>query len=781
MPRTTPATLSACRLPAAALFLGLAALSASSACAQEVTDKQIQDTIEAFKKAIYKSQDPATGRFPGAWDGAHGGAAGGTSMATLALLVSGESMQRPEVEKALEYLQKTPTDQTYTVGVVAHVWSYLPFAPYLPYEDKLAETVKQILKAKSPGEKMFWGAYSTAAPSTRDDLSVMQYCVLGLWQGRKRGIAIDPYLWDGIAKHMLNRQNPDGGWSYYPSQESTESMTCAGMTVLYVCQQERDRGRPKADPKMTAALDRGQAWLEKNFTVDGANNPHISTNGLSGYHMYGYERIALASGLRYIKGQDWFTAIASQIVKGGTGGHPENRAFKLMFLARGKSPVWCNKLIVSGANWRNRPNDVYFANKWLSEMTKGDLNWVAVDVNSTSDRWLNAPIAYLSTDAKLVLDEAQEKNIRNYVDHGGILVINAETGEANAWAREFTKKLYPKFPLGKPLAEGMLADGFLNGEIPGVQTANNGARDLVVVISTDFGMKWQADSEPEYKTHPWRFLFNLYRVSTDRGRRLGRLMSPFELPSKAKTGEQIKVVIPLYESQKLEKSDRSQSICQPEGRPYDVMSIYVQNRTGMTVDVDKKTELKDVGASDGSLLHLMGTDRVILSPEELAAIKAFVEKGGTVLVETVGGHTGANGLFASSLIEPLQDALGKTNAPAEARKLADSSPLIVGQEFKAQGESSDVTRPLFSQASVERGMKDGKLRMQAISVKGADGKERDAVVFSDEDLTLGMNRVRTYGVNGYAAETAQHFMFNLLAEAGRSKPSPKMAADDVAK
>ncbi len=755
------------RLLTAMLVAALFATSATKARAAEVTDEQIEKTIDAFKKAILKSQ-AGNGRFPGQWDGAHGGPAGGTAMATLALLSAGESMQRNEIEKALAFLEKTPITQTYTVGVVAHVWSYLPFANYLPHEDKLQSTIKQVLAAKASGKNMFWGDYSTAAPSKRDDLSVMQYCVLALWQGRKRGIAIDSYLWDGIADHMIKRQNPDGGWSYLPGQHSTESMTCAGLTILYVCQQERDRTRTKADPKMVAAIDRGQAYLEKHFTVDGHNNTHITqgseSRNLNGYHMYGYERIALASGLRYIKGKDWFTAIAGKIVADGVAkaGSQENRAFKLMFMARGKSPVWCNKLIVKGANWRNRPNDIYFASAWLSEMTKGDLNWVAVDINSTSDRWLNAPISYLSVDSKLTLDEAQEKNLRGYVDHGGILVLNAENGAAASSVRDLAKKLYPQYSLGKPLDAGMLADGFPDGSVPGVQTINNGARDMVVVIGSDFGMKWQAEATPNYGSPHWRFLFNLYKVASDRGKRVPRLISPFEMPSRARSGDTVKVVIPKYKGNS-----------QPENKPYDIMDIYVGNRTGASVKTDMETELAKLGDSDASLAHLMGTDAVTFSAEEIAGIKAFAQKGGTVLLETVGGHNGKNGMFASSAKEALREAFGVDGRPADTHPLAGESPLVTGMEFKNMQDHTAIDRVLWRQATVERGMRDTKMRVEAISLKGADGKERDAVLFSDEDLTLGMNRVRTYGINGYAPDTAQHFMLNVLAEAFKSKPSGK--------
>lgn len=787
MPKFTPLRLSVLTASTAVLLAGLVLAPAAEAApkakpkpkvqpepaaphapaptarVQEVTDAQIEKTIEEFKKAIYNSQDKASGRFPGQWDSAHGGVTGGTAMATLALLVSGESMQGDRIEKALKFLADHPTDQTYAIGVLAHVWSYLPFASYLPYQDQLESEIKKVLAGKS-AKGMFWGDYTVKSPTKRDDLSVMQYCVLALWQGRKRNIRIDPYLWEGIADHMIKRQNPDGGWSYMPGQESTESMTCAGLTILYVCQQERDRTRAKADPKMTAALDKGQAFIEKNFTVDGHTNHHITQGGgaraLEGYHMYGYERIALASGLRYIKQQDWFTGIAGRIVADGVGkaGSQENRAFKLMFMARGKSPVWCNKLVVPGAACRNRPNDVYFASHWLSEMTKGDLNWVAVDVNSTSDRWLNAPVAYLSVDEKVVLDEAQEKNLRNYVDHGGILVLNCENASSTAWAKEFAKKLYPKYPLGDPLPEGMLADGFSDGKIPGVQAIHNGARDMVLVVQGDHGMRWQADAEPDYKTPAWRFLFNLYRVASDRGKRVARLRSPFELPSGKRSGDQVKVVIPKYDGN-----------CQPENRPYDIMDIYVGNRTGAKVVVDKETELAKVGDSDASFLHIMGTDAVTLKPEEAAAIKAFVDKGGTVLVETVGGHSGKSGLFALS----ARDAILSAFPGAETHRLADDSPLIKGFDFPSIQDNTAIDRVLWRQVTVERGQKDSKMRVEAITVKDAAGKDREAVLFSDEDLTLGMNRVRTYGINGYEQTTAQHFMLNLLAQSFKSKPSPK--------
>ena len=66
--------------------------------------------------------------------------------------------------------------------------------------------------------------------------------------------------------------------------------------------------------------------------------------------------------------------------------------------------------------------------------------------------------------------------------------------------------------------------------------------------------------------------------------------------------------------------------------------------------------------------------------------------------------------------------------------------------------------------TVEGGDRETKIKVRALKVKG-----REAILFSDYDLTLGMNRCRNYGINGYAPDTAQKFMLNLIVEADKTR------------
>lgn len=745
-----PARLTSWAAPAlAALLLAAAPAALAQFRPGELTDDQVQAEIKKFKQHLLKTQ-----RGDGSWSctyaGNHSADDGGTVMATLALLVAGESMQRDEMAKALKFLQGAKLENMYEVCLRAHVWSYLPN----DYRDELQKDVASVIRSMGAGP--FWGEYTPAAAdgpsdatgtSKRDDMSMSQYGWLALWQGRKRGLNVPPALWDRAIDHLLARQLPDGGWSYYAAPSGghlqNQKMTCAAMAVLYVAQQERDRAKSKPDPLVTKALDKGWEFLEKNYNPKVVDDP---VPALTGYQHYGYERVCLASGRNYIQKKDWFKTIGAQVIAEGPSGDVVNNAFKLMFLARGAVPVWCNKIEVPlTESWRNRPNDIYFVNQWLSEERESEINWVIQHIDDDSAFWLNAPVAYLSTDAKLDLTDAQKQNLKAYVDHGGLLLLNGEDSSGSAFMNELVRSLWPDYKAGPARPGSPLAYGFKDGVIPGAKVVHNGARDLVVLLDGDQGFTWQKDTDPDKTKPAWQLAWNIYQVATDKGQLTNRLVSPFEMPRREGSKE-VEVVIPTYKGN-----------CQPEGKPYDIMAFYLANRTGLKVKANMETALSAIGSSKAPLVHLQGTDKVTFSAEEINAIKAYAEGGGTVLVEAVGGLKGPGGFFASEAQVQLEKAFGTTADTLSSQAIIEGS---------AGDGSTSVDRALYRRFTVESGMRETKIQVRAIKVKG-----REAILFSDNDLTLGMNRCRNYGINGYAPDTAQKFMLNLIVEADKTRGS----------
>ena len=64
-------------------------------------------------------------------------------------------------------------------------------------------------------------------------------------------------------------------------------------------------------PKFAQALKRGVAWLDQNF--NGVTN--TNANEWTYYYLYGIERVALGSGLRFFNNQDWYQTGARHIVQ----------------------------------------------------------------------------------------------------------------------------------------------------------------------------------------------------------------------------------------------------------------------------------------------------------------------------------------------------------------------------------------------------------------------------------------------------------------------------------
>src|SRR5262245_18337618 len=84
------------------ILLSLVLLAALPGSARAVTDEEVGKAIDRLKKFLLEQQAPdgSIGETP---TGDHLG--GRSALATLALIESGESPQRPEIAKAIEYLQ----------------------------------------------------------------------------------------------------------------------------------------------------------------------------------------------------------------------------------------------------------------------------------------------------------------------------------------------------------------------------------------------------------------------------------------------------------------------------------------------------------------------------------------------------------------------------------------------------------------------------------------------------------------------------------------------------
>lgn len=743
-----PHRLVVCLLTIACL---LVAAPQASAAKGDLTDEQIGKAIDKIKKYFYDSQDAS-----GAWFGSyHNAPEGGneanhwgpSAMALLALIVSGESPQHPDIKRGLELLAEQEFNGVYAFSMRIHLWSYLPKGVFGQLLADDSQRMLQTAYDKSRFNYWLYGHEKYETETKRIDNSTTQYGILAMWQASKRGAKIPDGFWQDAVENFLTQQNDDGGWSYRGNRNSSQTMTCAGLTVLYVAQQELFRDQSTPNQAVTDAINKGLAFLDKEF--GGKQKVHGGTS----YKYYGYERVALAAGRKYFGGKDWFQTIAKEIISENAKYGPEiqNASFDLMFLSRGRVPVWINKLEIPGYAWNNRPNDIYFLNKYISDYREQELNWQTISVDSTSaEDWLSAPLMWISGSEYLELTEDQTKKLKTYLDLGGTLVINPEGGSSSfrASVRDLAEKMYPDLTFESMSADDPMAS-LLEGDprrakAPPIEVLHNGARSLIVMPQKDWGMTFQKDEKPNPdKTEAWKYITNIYGVATDRGELTPRLSSPMvSRTNRAGTGT-IKVVVPVWQdpNEKLHETDA-----------YAIMKNYMFNETGKELDV-QYLPLSELAGADPALLHLAGVNAVEIKADERQAILDYMKTGGTILIETIAG----TGKFSESVNSQLGAAF--TGNPD---RVSRSSSIISGRGLP---EGSQNNRTVFFRRMVlERSNPDAELLL-----RGYKQGDRYPVLLSYEDLSLGMLGVKQFGINGYSPQSARNLMVNILLEADQAK------------
>src|SRR5690606_30114529 len=131
----------------------------------------------------------------------------------------------------------------------------------------------------------------------------------------------------------------------------------------------------------------------------------------------------------------------------------------------------------------------------------------------------------------------------------------------------------------------------------------------------------------------------------------------------------------------------------------------VFNRSGLEIE-RVEVPLEELASSRVDLVHLAGVDRVDLTDAQKQAIAAYVEKGGTVLVETIGGQGG----FSVGIEEQLHALFQGPATP-----LSNIDAVINGQGLSG---GHNARRVLYRPYSVIRLSARTSPRLAAFNVDG---------------------------------------------------------------
>lgn len=702
-------------------------------CPAAVSAEQLDSAIKRMQAYLLSLQDPTTGGFDQGHPAGSKQYGGESALVTYALLRSGLSVQESRIQAAVEHLKTIQMSGTYAVSLRTHCWAALSDE----YGPLMAQDARWLARAQVDG--LFDYGFRTGP---RYDHSVTQYGLLGLWESTKRRGPNVGRVWQQAAQHFIKEQNPDGGWGYTQGNASSPSMTAAGLTALLIAQENLYRTHPKPPANIAQAIDRGAAWLDHYSSANGVSV------GDGMYYLVSLERVALANGTRILGGRDWYQAAAQSILdnegrSGSVGNSTVDTAFALMFLSRGSMPVWINKLRLREQSWNNRPNDLNLFTRRLSDQVETQLGWQVIDADADTSLWLNAPVAYIASDEPIRFAATELANLKMYLDSGGLLVASPDR-DPRAFGdsiREAASQIYPGYAFkqmepGHPLMGLVYEVDVPESDRPWV--LSNGVRDLIVLAPTDWGMSLQSGRDvPGVGAEA--IMANLHALVTDRGSDGVSLDAAWVEPKERPAAGLLRV---------LRINEPGEEPIEPLAWRAMVNRLF--NRTGIGLVV-QDTVIDQIDDAETPLVYFGGSDVRRLTAQELRMLTNYVQRGGTVLIETIGGR----GDYTIEMLRQFEAVFGGQAVP-----LSSDHPIVTGKGFGAtlgeiQGE--DLRRVTFRRYSnLTRGLVDTP-RLLSINIDG-----RAAVIASNEDFSLGVMGCRHWGIDGYDTDTARRLLTNIL-------------------
>jgi len=202
--------------------------------------------------------------------------------------------------------------------------------------------------------------------------------------------------------------------------------------------------------------------------------------------------------------------------------------------------------------------------------------------------------------------------------------------------------------------------------------------------------------------------------------------------------------------------------CDPEPLAGERFARLMHNAARVAVKVLPPAPIASLAGTSAKVALMTGTGEFTLSDDQKRAIKAFVEGGGTLVVDAAGGprfrkdaKTGINRVsgFAASAEAAIEDIFG----PGSLRRLPSTSPVL-----NAPGMA--VGRARYRLRTEKRL---GGTRLTNLRAVLFDG--RPGVIYSREDITAGLVGFEASTVDGYAPSTAFRILASIVLSASGVK------------
>ncbi len=470
------------------LFPLLAWLAVAGTTFGQVSSRDVKEAIERGVGYLQKQQQAS-----GSWGDYPGHTGGLSALCTLALLSCGEPVDDPVVRRALLHLEGLSKPET-TYAASLRIMAFVAADPKR-YKEQIAGMVRwlETNQIKDGSTKGSWSYASRIG--INGDGSNTQFAMLALHEAERAGVSADDSTWKLARDYWISNgiQKQDGAFVYDAQAAPTGSMTCAGTASLIIARERLSSGdasivgdglsccsqggdTDEKNEKAALAIEQGLNWLGAKFTVH--TNPN--TLGLRGvgksyphllYWLYGVERVGRMSGRRFLSSHDWYREGADFLVSeqkksihgswSGTGAAENNpivgTSLALLFLSKGRRPVVVSKLRHSidsnspnNNDWDLHRHGIAHLTAHVEKLWRRDLTWQTIDANkATVEELMETPVLFISGSKELKLARDQKQAIKQYVEQGGFLFVEACDGNGcngKQFDREFRELMVELFP-----------------------------------------------------------------------------------------------------------------------------------------------------------------------------------------------------------------------------------------------------------------------------------------------------------------------------------------------
>ena len=726
------------------------AQEAATAPAAQLSYPAVQAAVANGVKYLYSKQD-AQGRFTSPYSTEYAG--GVEALALWALLESGEPLEDARIRRSLNYVKAQAPAHTYTRALRTILYSRLGGD-----EDnarRLGEDARWLMKEQQRSGG--WG-YGAGSAMTRlrpewTDASNSQFAVFALAEACEAGVPVPRDIWALAEVYWRKLQNSvDGGWGYQneiggqrPQRpESHGSMTAAGVvTSLLLADKVGVReGRGESEgrrPARSDAAERGLKWLADNYAVDRVPKyVWMQQAGLLNYYLLVLQRVVGATGDRTIASHDVPVETAALLVQqqrpdGSWNDAIVDTAFALLCLARADAPVTVAQIDDGSASVR----EIGAMSRWLGRSLGRPAAFKLLRADSPPSAW-EAPLLLISARGSGELPGLEGGKLKEFMGNGGTLLVlgSPEDSEKSQPLLAALAGLFPEYRQEDVSKDHLVYRLRFPTDVRVRMTGfHDGCRTRIFVVHEDAARYWGA-SERLHQGY-MALAGNLMLYASGGERLEGRL-----LPRGRGEAPPVRKFISIARL----KHAGDWNAC-----PMLIPRLSDALARSLSVGIKEAPAVEPGQRIDRSipLLYVTGNTFPALAPEQVRELKAYVEGGGTLLIDPATGRPEFVGAGVNLVAMMFGD---KALSPLPA-----DHPLMTGA--CASGAGADIRNVRLRRAAGESD-KGVPAALSAVVLNGRVG-----VVVSRYGLACSAEGTPCAENAGYVTSDARKIALNVILNA----------------